>query len=204
MKSFTRLTSVALVFALAFSLQGLAAAGLSLGAPAPATDVKMQNVDETEVSIADVAGESGTLVIFTCNHCPYAKAWESRIAGIGNLYATKGVGVVAVNSNDPSAYSEDRFEVMQERTRQLGMKFPYVVDADSSVALAFGATRTPEAFLFDSAGKLVYHGTIDDNYKDADKVTKPYLRDALDALVGGKEIPLAETKALGCSIKFRS
>lgn len=204
MKSVTRLTRFALVLALALTVHGFTAAGLNLGDPAPAADVKMKNVDETEISIADVSGESGTLVIFTCNHCPYVKAWESRIAEIGNLYATKNVGVIAINANDPSAYPEDSFEVMQQRAGQHGMKFPYVVDATSSVAQSFGATRTPEVFLFDGAGKLVYHGTIDDNYKDAAKVTKPYLRDALDALVGGKEIPLAETKALGCSIKFRS
>jgi thiol-disulfide isomerase/thioredoxin len=199
-----QLASVALALALAPAVQVVAAAELSLGDPAPAADVKMKNVDNTEISIAEVAGEAGTLVIFTCNHCPYAKAWESRIAEIGNVYRAKKVGVIAINSNDPAAYPEDGFEVMQERARKQGMKFPYVVDATSNVARAFGATRTPEAFLFDGEGKLVYHGTIDDNYKDAGQVTKPYLRDALDALLDGKEIPLAETKALGCGIKFRS
>jgi peroxiredoxin len=198
------LVTAGIIVAAAQIVQGPAVAGLSLGDPAPATDVSLKNVDETQVSIAEIAGDAGTLVIFTCNHCPYAKAWESRIAEIGNLYSEKGVGVIAINSNDPSAYDEDRFEVMQQRARQRGMSFPYVVDATSSVARAFGATRTPEVFLFDGAGKLVYHGTIDDNYKDAESVTKPYLRNALDALVSGKAIPLAETKALGCSIKFRS
>ena len=161
-------------------------------------------VDGTQVSIADVAGEVGTLVIFTCNHCPYVKAWEARIAEIGNIYSAKGFGVIAVNSNDPVAYPADDFETMQQRAEKHGMRFPYVVDATSGVARAFGATRTPEVYLFDAAGALVYHGTIDDNYKYADRVTKPYLRDALDALLVGKKIPLAKTKALGCSIKFRS
>jgi peroxiredoxin len=196
--------SVALALALVLAFHGLAAAGPGLGDQAPATDVKMKNIDEKKITIADVAGESGTLVIFTCNHCPYVKAWESRIAEIGNTYLDKGVGVIAINSNDPTKYPGDRFEVMQERAEQNGIRYPYVVDAGSGVARAFGATRTPEAFLFDGEGKLVYHGTIDDNYKDASKVTKPYLRDALDALINGEDIPLAETKALGCSIKFSS
>ena len=92
---------------------------------------------------------------------------------------------------------------MQKRAQQLGFTFPYVVDATSDVARAFGASRTPEVFLFDAAGKLVYHGAVDDN-KDASKASKPYLKNALDAVLAGKAVEMAETKAIGCSIKFRS
>jgi AhpC/TSA family protein len=161
-------------------------------------------VDGKELSIAQAKGAKGTLVVFTCNHCPWAKAWHSRIVALGNKSAKRGVGVIAINANDPSAYPEDDFSTMQSNAKKTKMGFPYVVDATSDVARAFGATRTPEAFLFDAEGKLVYHGAIDDNAKQPDQVKTRYLEDAVNALVDGKEIALAETKALGCGIKFRS
>lgn len=179
-------------------------ASLALGAAAPKTDVKMKNVDGTEVSIADVRGSKGTLVLFTCNHCPFVKQWETRIVDLGNSGASQGIGVIAINANDPKVNAEDGFEAMQQRAKDRGMKFPYVVDASSGVARAFGASRTPEAFLFDKDGKLVYHGTIDDNGKDAAQVKEPYLKEAMAAVAAGKTPPTRETKALGCSIKFRS
>jgi thiol-disulfide isomerase/thioredoxin len=156
------------------------------------------------LSIADVAGKAGTLVIFTCNHCPFAKDWEQRIVELANTYSGKGIGVVLVNANDPATHAEDGYEEMQARAKSRGMKVPYVVDATSGVARAFGASVTPEAFLFDKAGKLAYHGTIDDNRKEPDKVKARYLKDALDAVVAGKAPAVPETKGLGCGIKFRA
>jgi peroxiredoxin len=179
------------------------ALALSIGDKAPKTDVKMKNVDGQELSIANAAGPKGTLVIFSCNHCPFVKAWESRITEIGNTYRDKGVGVIAINSNDPSAYPEDSYEQMQKRAKDRGFKFAYVVDATSEVAQAFGASHTPEAFLFDKDGKLIYHGAIDDNSKDANQVAAPYLKDALNALLAGSQIATKETKSIGCGIKFR-
>lgn len=197
-----RTSLVAALFAC--SLSGIAsAAPLALGSKAPMADVKMKSVDGRELTIADAKGEKGTLVIFTCNHCPYVKAWDTRIAALGNEFAKKGVGVVSINSNDPSVQAEDGYAEMQERAKKLGLKFPYVVDATSDVARAFGATRTPEIFLFDAKGALVYHGAVDDNSRDAEKVEKRWLRDALEALAAGKPVPVAQTKAFGCTIKFR-
>jgi hypothetical protein len=183
----------------------LASAGpLSIGAPAPSAATKMKSaLDGKSVSIAEVAGKAGTLVVFTCNHCPFARGWERRIADLGNAYAKKGVGVILVNANDPAKYPEDGFAEMQARARTLGLQVPYVIDETSSVARAFGASVTPEAFLFDKTGKLAYHGTIDDNHKDPAQVTKRYLADALDAVVAGKPPAVAETKGIGCGIKFR-
>ena len=178
-------------------------AGIGIGDAAPMADTMMKSVDGHELSIAQASGKKGTLVIFSCNACPWVKAWQERIADLGNTYSAKGIGVIAINSNDPARNAEDGFDVMQERARDLGFHFPYVVDETSDVARAFGATRTPEAFLFDAGGKLVYHGTIDDNAKEPDKVSEHYLQDALDAVVAGKEVPLHVTKALGCGIKFR-
>jgi peroxiredoxin len=200
-----KMRSAGMAFLLLLSVLSAAEAGtVSLGSPAPMSDVKMENVDGRRISIADVSGEKGTLVLFTCNACPWVKAWEERIVEIGNRFSGLGIGVIAINSNDPARVAEDSFEVMQQRARERGMKFPYVVDDTSGVARAFGATRTPEAFLFDAGGKLVYHGAIDDNAKEAGSVKRRFLQEALEAVTAGDEVPLKETKALGCSIKFRS
>ncbi|MCX7895206.1 MAG: thioredoxin family protein [Thermoanaerobaculum sp.] len=171
--------------------------------PASVTNVKMKGVDGKEITLKELAGPKGLLVIFSCNHCPWVKAWQGRMVALGNEYSKKGVGVVAINSNDPVAYPDDDFDHMVAQAKEHGYQFAYVVDATSDVARAFGATRTPEVFLFDAQGKLVYHGAIDDNAEKPQEVKKTYLADALQALVEGKPVPVAETKALGCSIKFR-
>lgn len=176
---------------------------LALGASAPKADHAMKGVDGKSISIAQAAGKKGTLVVFTCNACPWVKNWEARIAEIGNAAAKQGIGVIAINSNDPSLNAEDGYDEMQKRAKKLGARFPYVVDASSDVARAFGATRTPEAFLFDAKGKLVYHGTIDDNARDAKAVKERWLYDAVTAVSAGKPVAEAQTKALGCTIKFR-
>ncbi|HPC82890.1 MAG TPA: thioredoxin family protein [Thermoanaerobaculaceae bacterium] len=186
----------------ATGLAGVAAA-LGLGESIPMGDVKMKNVDGREVSIASVKGARGTLVVFTCNHCPYVKAWEGRLTMLGNAAPEMGIGAIFINSNDPQKYPEDSYENMQARAAKLGLKIPYVVDATSDVARAFGAGKTPEVFLFDAAGKLVYHGTVDDNSEKPDEVTKLYLKEALSAVAEGRVPAVQETKALGCSIKFR-
>ena len=196
---FTAVTIATLVLA----ATAQAAGALQLGDAMPTAAVKMKSVSGKEVTLSEVAGPKGTLVIFSCNHCPWVKAWETRIAALGNELPGKGIGVVAINSNDPAAYPADDYAGMVERAKARGFTFPYVVDSTSEVARAFGATHTPEAFLFDRAGKLVYHGGIDDNAQDAAKVEHHYLRDAADALLAGKPIVAAETKAIGCSLGLR-
>jgi len=180
-----------------------AQSALPIAATIPMADVKMENVDGHRLTIADVHGEKGTLVIFACNHCPWVKAWQERMVALGNEYGAKGVGVVVVNSNDPSAYPTDDLDTMKAVARREGYRFPYVVDATSAVARAFGATRTPEAFLFDGANHLLYHGAIDDNAHEPDRVEHRYLRDALDALLAGRPVEPAEVPFIGCSIKLR-
>ena len=179
------------------------APGLKLGATAPAMDVKMLGVDGKQVAIEDLPTAKGRLVIFTCNACPWAKAWEERIVTLGNTWSKKGVGVIAINSNDPAVQADDGYDTMKARAQQRGMKYAYVVDETSEVAREFGATRTPEAYVFDADGKLVYHGAIDDNAHEPGKVKVRYLDAALKSMTAGKTVATAETKALGCSIKFR-
>jgi len=136
---------------------------LPTGAPAPETAVKMRSaLDGKLISIADVAGKAGTLVIFTCNHCPFARGWERRIAELGNTYAKRGIGVILINANDPEKVPDDGFAGMQARAKSLGLQVPYVVDETSNVARAFGASVTPEAFLFDGSGKLRPWWTAED------------------------------------------
>ena len=195
---------LALAMAIGFAYRVEAGPALDLNATAPKADVKMKSVDGAWYTIGGIAGEKGTLVLFSCNACPWVKKWEDRICSIGNAYQQKGIGVIMINSNDPAKVAEDGFDEMVLRTRAKGFAFPYVVDATSEVAVAFGATRTPEAYLFDASGKLVYHGAIDDNASDAAAVEVPYLKNALDAVIAGKAVPAAKTKALGCSIKFHN
>jgi peroxiredoxin len=171
---------------------------IPIGSKAPMTDTKLKNAaDGKDVTLASVAGTKGTLAVFTCNNCPFAKAWEERIVALGNGYAKKGVGVILIDANKGETAAE-----MQARAKERGMEFPYAIDDKGQVARAFGAQKTPEAFLFDKGGKLVYHGTIDDNHEEPAKAQKHYLQDALEAVVNGKAPPLTETKSLGCGIKF--
>lgn len=200
MKKLTWVLFVVVAGSLA-ALRSAAAPAIGVGIPTAA--VKMENVDGRKLSVADVAGPHGTLVIFSCNHCPWVRAWEDRIIAAASDAAARGVGVIAINSNDPAVYPGDSFAEMQERAKAKGYGFPYVMDATSDVGRAFGATHTPEVFLFDAHGKLAYHGAIDDNARDSSKVGHRYLQEAVDAVVAGKTPALQETKALGCSLQFR-
>ena len=188
-------------------LLGLSAApcpALDLGAAMPSPELKLTNAAGKSMSLTDSKGKVGTLVIFTCNHCPFVKAWQDRMVKMSNQYVGLGVGVAFINANDPVAVPEDDLTHMRKLAETKGYTFPYLMDETSAVANAYGATRTPEAFLFDKDDKLVYHGTIDDSTYDAAKVTHPYLEKALAALVAGKAIPDPETKSVGCTIKFRA
>jgi peroxiredoxin len=189
--------------ALFFAGPAYAADRLKLGAAAPEAGVQMETTAGSKVSITSVKGAKGTLVVFTCNHCPWAKAWEKRIATIGNAAQKNGFGVVAINPNDPGKQPEDTLDAMKTRAKDLGLAFPYAVDSTSGIAKAFGATKTPEVFLFDATGKLVYTGAVDDNAEKPAEVKQKYLEDALAAVGGGKPVASAETKAIGCGIKWR-
>jgi alkyl hydroperoxide reductase subunit AhpC len=199
MKTFALALAAALTVA-AFTHTAVA---LELGDKPPKTDVKMKGVDGKDYTIADVKGEKGTLVIFSCNHCPFVIAWEERIAAIGNEYMKKGVGVIQINPNDYNRYKADAPEMMAQRAKERGFQFPYVVDETSEVARAFKATVTPEFFLFGADDKLVFHGALDDNHRNAAAVTQHYLRNALEALLKGEAITVNRTKTPGCTIKWR-
>ncbi len=171
-----------------------------------ATDFNLKNIDGKMVKMADDKAAKGFVVIFTCNHCPYAVAYEDRIVALDKKFRSMGYPVIAINPNDAAAYPADSFEAMQKRAKEKGFTFPYLVDETQQVAKTYGATKTPHVYLLQkNNNKLVvkYIGTIDDNYQDADEVKEPYLANAIESLLAGETIPTVETKAVGCSIKWK-
>jgi peroxiredoxin len=173
---------------------------LEIGKPIPSGDVKMMDVSGKEISLNDSKGENGLLVIFSCNTCPYVKLSEARIKEVAKLAKSSKIGVIVVNSNEAQRADEDSFDAMKKYAVAQGYDFSYVVDKNSVVANAFGATRTPHVFLFDKKG-LVYRGAIDDNIKDANDAKEHYLKDAITAVATGKPIKTNSSKSVGCSIK---
>lgn len=169
-----------------------------------ATDFKLKNVDGKFVSLADYKKAKGFIVVFTCNHCPFAVAYEDRIIALNNKYASKGYPVIAINPNDPAVQPKDSYEQMQQRARDKKFTFPYLFDEGQKIYPVYGATKTPHVFLLNKEkGKLIvrYIGAIDNNHANAADVTEKYVEKALEELLAGKAVSLAETKAIGCSIK---
>lgn len=149
------------------------------------------------------AGAPALAVIFWCNHCPYVRAWEDRVIALQREYAERGVRFVLINSNDPAKYPDDSFDNMTVRVREKRYPFPYLFDESQAVARQYGATRTPEIFLFDRDKTLRYHGAPDDNYDDPAAVEQRYFRDAIEAVLAGRAPTPTETPARGCTIKWR-
>ena len=172
---------------------------LALGARAP--DFDLPGVDGRRYSLGSFKDRPVLVVIFSCNHCPYVKAYEDRMVSIQNDYEGKGVQFVVINSNDDKAYPEDSFPEMVKRSKEKGFNFPYLKDESQEVVEAYGGVCTPHVFAFDADRKLRYRGRIDDS-KEPSKVTVHDLRNALDDLVAGKEVRVADTKPFGCSIKW--
>ncbi len=168
-----------------------------------AVDFELPGVDGRTHSLSEFDDAEVLVVIFSCNHCPYVRAWEDRMVEIQRDLAAAGVQLIAINSNDDTKYPEDSFEVMKERAREKGFNFPYLRDESQEVAAAYGAERTPEVFVFDRERKLRYHGAIDDNYEDPSAVKSHYLRDAISALLRGEAPPVEETQPVGCTVKWR-
>lgn len=175
---------------------------LKIGSPLP--EFKLIGVDKKLYSNDYFTDHKILVVIFSCNHCPYVQAYEERIKSIVSEYSEKGVKVIAINSNDADNYPDDSFENMQKRAEEKKFNFIYLRDETQLTAKDFGATHTPEIFVFDDERKLRYHGKIDDNWKEEDKVNENYLKDALDSLLAGEEISVPETFSIGCTIKWKS
>lgn len=169
-----------------------------------AADFTLKNVDGKMVSLSNYKDAKGFLVIFTCNSCPYAIAYEDRVIALDKKYSKKGVPVIAINPNNPEKQPKDSYTEMKVRANEKGFTFPYLFDEGQKVFPQYGATRTPHVFLLEKTAKgniVRYIGAIDDNYQDADAVKTKYLENAVDAMLKGEKIEMTTTKAIGCSIK---
>ena len=169
-----------------------------------ATDFSLPNIDGNMVSLSDYKDARGFLVIFTCNTCPYSVAYEDRIIALDNKYKDQGVPVIAINPNNPDVQPKDSFAHMQQRAKEKGFTFPYLLDKGQEIYPQYGATRTPHVFLLertDQGNVVRYIGAIDDNYRDPAAVKEKYVENAVDAMLEGKEIAPTTTRAIGCTIK---
>jgi peroxiredoxin len=179
----------------------MATNNLKIGSTAP--DFNLEGIDGKKYSLSSFEDKKALIIIFSCNHCPYVQAYEGRIKQIQEDYKIKGVTVVAINSNEDVNYPDDSFDNMKKRANEQKFNFLYLRDEDQSVARAYDATHTPEIFLFDKERKLIFHGKIDDNWQEPNKVQNHYLKNALDELLEGKEISVPETFTIGCTIKWK-
>lgn len=168
-----------------------------------ATDFKLKSVDNKMYSMADYKDAKGFIVVFTCNHCPFAVKYEDRIIDLAKKYKSKGYVLLAINPNDPAAQPEDSFELMQKRAKEKKFTFPYLFDEGQKIYPQYGATKTPHVFLLDKNLVVKYIGAIDDNVEDATQVKEKYLENAITALEKGEEPTPNTTKAIGCTIKVK-
>jgi peroxiredoxin len=168
-----------------------------------ATDFKLKSVDGKMYSMSDYKDAKGFIVVFTCNHCPFAVKYEDRVIELAKKYKSKGYVLLAINPNDPSVVPEDSFDKMKERAKEKGFTFPYLFDEGQKIFPQYGATKTPHVFLLDKNLIVKYIGAIDDNVEDASAVKEHYLENAIAALEKGQEPTVNSTKAIGCSIKVK-
>lgn len=178
---------------------GLPAAELKIGDPAPSWS-GIIGIDDKEHGLSDYGDAKAIVLVFTCNHCPVAVAYEDRLVALQKDYQAKGVQLVAVNVNTLAA---DRLDKMKERAKAKGFNFPYLYDESQKIGRDYGATCTPHVFVLDGdrERKIAYMGAIDDTQAAA-KVKKHYLRDALDSILAGEKPAKATTRQFGCSIKY--
>ncbi|MGO4708853.1 thioredoxin family protein [Chryseobacterium sp. 2TAF14] len=171
-----------------------------------AADFKLKNIDGKMVSLSDFKKAKGFIVIFTCNHCPYAKKYEDRIIALDKKYKDAGYPVIAINPNDPNVQPEDGFQQMITRAKEKGFTFPYLVDEGQKVYPQYGATKTPHVFILQKEGAkniVKYIGAIDNNYEDPNDVSERYAEDALNALLNKEPVKMTKTVAIGCTIKVK-
>lgn len=185
--------------------------GLSFGASAQVynfgdqvEEFKLKNVDGKWVSLSDFKDAKGYIIVFTCNHCPYAKMYEDRIIQLAKTAQKMDFALIAINPNDADIVPEDSYENMVRIAKDKKYPFPYLIDDKQSVYPKFGASRTPQVYLLDKMKKLKYSGAIDDSPKDVAQVKTKYLENAMLSVQTGKDPEPQLTKAIGCSIKKKS
>ncbi|AYQ36427.1 thioredoxin family protein [Runella sp. SP2] len=198
--------TVSIATTLVFQQQRVQASSVGYPIGGSVAEFKLQNAKGGTVSLSDYKDKKGVIVVFTCNHCPFAKAYEERIIALDKKYGVLNFPVVAINSNDASDYEDESIDNMKKRATEKGYTFPYLQDATQAVAKAFGATRTPHVFVLRNENAkftVQYIGTIDDNYQDPASVTKRYVEDAVNNILAGKPVVVTQTKAVGCAIGWK-
>ena len=173
---------------------------LPIGSKGP--DFSLPATDGSTYSLDSFAGKKALVISFTCNHCPYAQAYDDRFIDLANEFASKEVAFLAINPNDELNYPDDSFEKMKERAAEKNFPFPYLRDESQEVAKAYGAVCTPHLFVLDGDHNLAYEGRIDDNWQEPSAATAHDLRDAIEALTTGSPVPSPNTNPMGCSIKW--
>lgn len=174
---------------------------LPIGASLPKADEKLKDITGKDITLKSAMKENGLLVMFSCNTCPVVIKNQGRAKEICQYSLSKNVGVVVLNSNEANRSDEESLDAMKDYAKAQAYNWYYAVDKNSTLADAFGANRTPECFLFDKNGKLVYHGAIDDNPTDESSVNRHHLKEAINELVNGKDVSVKKTKSVGCNIK---
>jgi thioredoxin-related protein len=163
--------------------------------------VKLKDISGKDITLKDAKKQNGLLVMFSCNTCPYVVKNQSRTKEICQYALSKGMGVVVLNSNEGQRDADDSYNEMQDYAKAQGYEWFYAVDKNNELADAFGAMRTPECYLFDKSGKLVYHGAIDDSPADQSRVSRVHLKEAINEAVTGKNVSVKQSKSVGCGIK---
>jgi peroxiredoxin len=195
------ISTLFLSLALSFSTHSPNAERLNIGEKAPLLQHSLKDVSGKVTRLNDEMGSKGLLVIFSSNTCPFVIATQDRYRLIAKLCKANGIGMVAINSNEAQRNDVDSFEEMKAYARDQEYTFPYLLDENHQLADAFGATKTPDVFLFDSQFILKYRGAIDNSHRDASNITEHYLENALKSLVKGSPIQPESTASIGCSIK---
>src|SRR5215204_969806 len=174
---------------------------LPIGAPLPKADERLKDITGKDITLKSAMKENGLLVMFSCNTCPVVVKNQGRTKEICQYSQSKNVGVVVLNSNEANRSDDESLDAMKDYAKAQAYNWYYAVDRNNVLADAFGANRTPECFLFDKSGKLVYHGAIDDNPTDESSVNRHHLKEAINESVNGKDVSVKETKSVGCNIK---
>lgn len=169
----------------------------------PAPDFALPGINGKTYTLKSFTDKKVLVVIFMCNHCPYVQACWDRLIALQSEFGHKGVQLVGINSNDATAYPDDSFVMMKEFATKKGQNFPYLCDASQEVAKVYGAVCTPDIFVYDENRGLAYHGRLDDNWKEPEKITRRELTEALQALLEGKKPPAVQQPSMGCSIKWK-
>jgi peroxiredoxin len=173
-----------------------------VGTKAP--DFNLPGTDGKDYFLDSFKDVKGLVVAFTCNHCPYAKASWPLLIKLADEFDSHGISFVAINPNDENLYPEDSFDMMKKKVSEWGINFPYLRDESQKVAKEYKAVCTPDIFVFDKDKKLYYHGRINDNWQEPEKVTREDLKATLNSLLEGKNPPPGQKPSMGCSIKWRN